>query len=412
MNPELSFEGVAAPAEQEARVAPVARQARIEDIDVIRGFALFGVLMMNLATAFRIPFFAGPPSMGTGIDHVVGRAEFLLLANKSMSLFSILFGAGLAIFLERASARDPHGAMWLLARRLLLLLAFGLAHIFLLWNGDILVSYALTGLLALLFIRLRPSVLLATSAACILLPSLGVAWPALLALSDTHVAGHYEEALRVYGTGSYLDIVRFRAHEVVHIVWRAYVYFWPHELKNMLVGIVIWRSGILRAPLEHLRTLRWTALVGIVLGSSFAIHRAIIAELYDTPAPPSVGRSLLFWTSLLLFSLGYGAGIILLLHSTRSRKWVAAVAPLGRMAFTNYLTQSIVFSTVFYGYGFGLVGKLGYAITALVGVGFYILQGIFSTIWLRHFRFGPFEWAWRSLTYGQLQPFRLRAVPA
>ncbi|WP_394849430.1 DUF418 domain-containing protein [Pendulispora brunnea] len=393
-------------AAMETGAEPIARQARIEDIDVIRGLALFGVLMMNLVTAFRVPFWNSSSPPGQGLDYVVHRLLVVLLANKAMTLFSILFGAGLAIFLERASAREAH-PMRLLCRRLFFLLAFGLAHLFLVWDGDILISYALFGMVALLFIRRSTTVILVAIAACLAIPSLEVLSPWVVSVMNPPASAPNDEALRIYQGISYLDIFHYRAHEAVTHIWRGYVTYWPHELKNMLIGILVWRSGILRAPLERLRLLRWTALVGIVAGSTFPIYRIVVFELYHPPpGPPAPGRLLAHWFTVTIFALGYGAGILLLLRRTRLGKWVAAAAPLGRMAFTNYLTQSLVFSTLFYGYGFGLIGKLGTAKTAAIGIVFYILQGIFSTIWLRHFRFGPFEWAWRSLTYGKWQPFR------
>jgi uncharacterized protein len=395
-----------AAARDEPSAAPVAKQGRIEDIDVIRGCALFGVLMMNLVIAFRVPFWRDRPEETKGVDHVVWALEGIFLSGKAMTLFSILFGAGLAIFFERASVRHPH-PMRLLARRLCFLLAFGLAHMFLLWDGDILISYALVGFLALFFLRARPAVIVAAVAVCLALPVLGQMVPAVSAAANGRPPGHYDAAFRAYSTGSYLEVLRFRAYEVVHVAVRGYVLFWPHELKNMLVGILIWRSGVLREPLAHLRLLRRAAVGGLIVGASFPIFMTVRFELYHPPpSPPPPWRLALFGATLLAFALGYGALLLVLLRRERWRAWLGALAPLGRMAFTNYLTQSIVFSTLFYGYGFGLLGKIGVAATSLLGVGFYALQAVASAFWLRRFSFGPFEWAWRCLTYGRLQPLR------
>ena len=372
-------------------------------MDVIRGVALFGVLMMNLAFAFRLPFWGiHPEEHDVRLDHVVMRVESILLSGKARTLFTILFGIGLAIFLERAKTKG-RSATGLLTRRLFFLLAFGLAHVFLVWNGDILVSYAVVGFIAMGFMHQRTAVLYATIAACLVYPALATLWPALMALANTKVPGHYEQAFLVYGSGTYLDVVRFRAYEFFHLVGRGHIIFWSSELANMLVGFLIWRSGVLRSPEDYRRPLRWVASSGIAIGFGYALYRAILSELHR-PSAPSAWQSFFSGTALLSFALGYGAGILLLLQRANWRRWLGAFAPLGRMAFTNYLTQSIVFSTVFYGYGFGLLGKVGYAGTAMMGIACYILQGIASTVWLRHFQFGPFEWAWRSLTYGTWQP--------
>jgi len=398
-------------ARREAHAAPIAKESRIDDMDIIRGMALFGVLTMNLALGFRVPFFGNPFSMPTGLlERVVFRLELILLSGKAMSLFSILFGAGLAIFLERARARGP-GALGLLARRLLFLTGFGLAHALLVWHGDILTSYSLTGLIALFFLQRRVSVVLIAAGGSLVWQALGPLWPAAAALAGREVPGHFQEAVRVYGTASYFDVVAFRAYEIFRLEMPGYIFLVPDELTKMLLGIAIWRSGILRLEVreKHLRALRWVGFAGILYGMGYSLYRWIYFEIYHPPrVPPGMlGRIFSnFQIMALACALGYGALLLLLLRRATWRKSLGIFAPLGRMAFTNYLTQSIVFSTLFYGYGFGLLGKFGYVAMALIGTAFYVLQGFVSTIWLRHFRFGPFEWAWRSLTYGQLQPMR------
>ncbi|WP_394849431.1 DUF418 domain-containing protein [Pendulispora brunnea] len=397
------------------RATPVTKASRIEDMDIIRGMALFGVLTMNLAMAFRVPFMGNPWEMPKELlERTVFRLELIVLAGRAMTLFSILFGIGLAIFLERASARGP-GAMWLLARRLLFLTAFGLVHVFLIWNGDILTSYSLAGLIALLFIRQPTWVVLLAAGGFFLWHVIGHFWPWALAVTDHNVPGHYEESLRVYGTSGYWDIVRFRAPEFLRMEMPGFLFLLPDELTKMLLGVAIWRSGILRLEVreKYRKTLRWTAVLGIVYGIAYPMYRWVHFEIYHSPrVPPGTWQKLLLnWHAMnIACALGYGAALLLLLRHTTWRRRLGIFAPLGRMAFTNYLTQSIVFTTLFYGYGFGLLGKFGLAFTALIGIAFYIFQGIVSAVWLRHFRFGPFEWVWRSLTYGQLQPLRRAAV--
>jgi len=412
---ELPMAANAVVADADTRAAPVAKASRIDDMDIIRGMALFGVLMMNLAEVFRVPYFGKGPRVELGLlERIVMRTQTTFLAGKAMTLFSILFGVGLAIFWERAHARGP-GATWLLARRLFFLALFGLAHAFFIWYGDILFLYALTGLVALLFLRVRTWVLLTVIGVCLVWTSVVSLWPAVwsFAIRDPG-PGHYDEAIRIYGTGTYLEIVRFRAHELLRFEPTSYIANVPDVLLKMLIGMTVWRTKILDVGIRemHLRKLRWIALTCITLGIGYLLYRWIYFEIYHPPpSSPNPWRRALFLGAVLLTAIGYGSGLLLLLRRAHWRRWLGVFAPLGRMAFTNYLTQSIVFSTVFYGYGLGLIGKLGYAPVALMGIAFYAFQGVVSTIWLRHFRFGPFEWAWRSLTYGRLQPMR-RALEA
>jgi len=399
------------PIAEERAGSPIDRRARIADIDVIRGVALFGVLMCNLAFCFRTPLMAhGGPRYDTGLDHWVANFEGVFLSDKAMTLFSTLFGAGLTIFYERASARGS-GAMGLLTRRLCFLMLFGFLHMFLLWNGDILVDYATAGLCALAFMKRRAWVLWVGIVFLTLFPLLGELLPALKdAVNGLDAAKHYEEAIPIYGHGSYLEIVRYRFHEAAVYMWRAYIFYWPGTMRNMLVGMLVWRSGLLRAPLAHARALKWTTLVGIVLGLAYPVTRTIYYEMTHRSLIPreSVWRHVLGETSAPLLALGYAAGVLLLLHGGSVwRRFFGALAPVGRMAFTNYLTQSIVFSTVFYGYGLGLVGQVGFTVPAIMGISFYSLQCVVSTFWLRRFGFGPFEWVWRCLTYGRWQAMRL-----
>ncbi|WP_394849429.1 DUF418 domain-containing protein [Pendulispora brunnea] len=392
---------------------PVAGRERIEDIDVIRGFALFGVLMMNLAFSLRVhhaaPWENHPPWLP---DHIVLRAESVLLANKAMTLFSTLFGVGLAIFLERASASRGDSAAWrLLVRRLLALLAFGVAHAILIWNGDILVPYAVTGLLALPLMRCRTSVLAALIGLGYVLPPLVLLWPPAGDFWNAADPVPFSETMRIYTGPSYLRIVQLRAHEMVWSWTHHYTVYLPRCLGNMLIGVLLWRSGIFRADLSERmrRMLRWVATGGIAIGAGYALYRVILFDVFHAPTPTRGTPLRLFLqvVTVMPFALGYGAILLLLLRG-RFRPWLLHLAPLGRMAFTNYLTESIFFTAVFYGYGLNLLGKVGYAAAALMGIIFFAAQGILSAIWLRHFRFGPFEWAWRTMTYGAWQPFRKR----
>ena len=391
-----------------SRAAPVNTTARIHDVDVLRGAALFGVLMMNLVDGFRVPYplrFPLPPDP-SWVNRAAQNVLAVLLQGKAMTMFSLLFGAGMCIFYERAEARGA-APVPLLARRLLVLLAFGLAHMFLLWNGDVLTSYAVSGLIALFLIRRRPALLLGLAVALLGGRALILwLWPTILPPSGGASAQHYRDALLIYGSGSYLDVVKFRAAEIWYFEFRFSFLEVPTEVSNFLIGAWIWRSGVLRHVERYRRPLLWVALIGIGVGAGYAIFRLTPSGVALLPEHPGEVARASSSAILRMFTLGYGAFFLLLLHRPGVRAALLRIAPLGQMAFTNYLSHSFLFSTLFYGYGFGLLTKLGTASATVLGVAVYIGQGILSTYWLRWFRFGPFEWAWRSLTYGKLQPMR------
>ncbi|WP_394844174.1 DUF418 domain-containing protein [Pendulispora brunnea] len=404
---------VASPEAQErdvdaSRAVPVDAASRIHDVDVLRGAALFGVLMMNLVDGFRVPYplrFPLPPDP-SWINRATQNVLAVVLQGKAMTMFSLLFGAGMCIFYERAQARGAAPTP-LLGRRLLVLLAFGLAHMMLLWNGDVLTSYAVSGLIALPLIRRRPAILLATAVALLAGRAFILwLWPTIVPPSGGASAEHYRDALAIYGSGSYLDVLKFRASEVWYFESRFSLLEVPTEVSNFLIGACIWRAGILRHVERYRRPLLWVALIGIVVGAGYAIFRLTPAGMAWTPRPQ--GEIFRAATSAILrvFTLGYGALLLLLLHRPMTRAALLRIAPLGQMAFTNYLSHSFLFTTLFYGYAFGLLTKLGVASASVLGVAVYIGQCILSTYWLRWFRFGPFEWVWRCLTYGKLQPMR------
>jgi uncharacterized protein len=354
---------------------------RIGAIDVVRGIALFGVLIVNLTTGFRVSIFqqflAGALS-GSGVDGLLARMVFAALELKAFALFSLLFGVGLAIQFEQLSARGrPY--YWLV-RRLLALLGFGLLHLLLVWNGDILTEYALVGLCALPFLRLRPAMLLAVAAAFLLLyvvPPWAIAWPAIATLQQ-----HVALADIVYSTGGYADIVRF-AYRELPLLLPLHLYVLPRTLALFLLGMFLWRVGIFREPARFRPALVIAAAGGI------------IAAL----AVPALGN-----LTPVLLATGYGAAILLLMEWSPARAVLRLFAPLGRMAFTNYLLQSLVCGVVFFGYGLGRFGHTAFAPAFALGVLIYAVQMVLSACWLARHRFGPMEWLWRSLMYGNLQP--------
>lgn len=362
---------------------PVSPAERIDAIDVLRGVALLGVVAINVVTEFRVSIFEqflSHKPTASPIDSVVEATLMLAVETKALALFSLLFGAGLAIQFERLAKSERRTL--LLVRRLAVLLAFGLLHLCLIWNGDILTEYALAGLIVLPFL-FGPRWLLAFAA----LASLGLYLamqafpPAGLFPSTAAITQHVADANRIYATGSFLDVLAFRPREIPLIV-PLHAFIFPRTIGLFLLGAFAWRTGILQSPPRRLLSI---AAPCIGLGAALILSGA---EALGT----------------VLLALGYGAAIIGIANLKSGKMLLGWAAPLGRMAFTNYLAQSLIFGWIFYGYGLGLFGRLGVASALAIGIAVYAGQVLFSAWWLRRCRYGPVEWLWRTLMYGVPQP--------
>jgi uncharacterized protein len=386
-------------------VAPVRPADRVDSIDVVRGLALFGVMAVNVLTEFHQSLFQQflpPVAESNELDRLTDLFAQYGLNMKAFSLFSFLFGIGLAIQYERLS---PHGsAMRWLVRRLAVLLAFGLIHFYLIWNGDILTEYAFAGFVVLPFLQ-APRWLLGVSACAFLLfyvvmpfTPLDIPWP-IQAWFRQHVA----EANFAYGHASFLASHRFSFHEVADII-PLHLSLFARTVGLFLLGALTWRAGLLKDPRGHRRALIILALVFITAGAllTYADGTNLAMRAFSMRA---LGR-IVERTAPATLALGYCAAIVCLVEFTPARAALRAFAPLGRMAFSNYIAQSLIFSVLFYGFGLGLYGRIGPAASLAVGTSVYVAQMLFSVWWLRRYRFGPLEWLWRTLMYGSRQPMR------
>ena len=356
---------------------PTPPAERYVHIDVLKGLALFGVLLVNVEHFYRIPLLetivGQNPETGWA-DRWVDLFVTHALAFKAITIFSFLFGAGIAKQVERI-ANPRH----FLARRFGWLFLLGVASLFLVSNGDILALYGICGTLLLPAIGLRWPALAVLGTVAMVLPefvSIPVSIP-----TGAAAGAHIAMAREVYGNGGIVSNFHFRWQELWSLIVPLQIAILPRTVGLMCWGMAAWRSGILREPQRHRSKL-------------------LAALVFSVAADP------LFVSVPVLLAVAYVSAFLLLQPGRAS--WMAGLAATGQMALTNYLLQSVILGFIFYGYGLGLFGRIGSVAGACIGLTLYLAQVQFSPIWLSRFRYGPFEWLWRSLAYGRRQVWLLR----
>jgi uncharacterized protein len=389
-----------------ARAEPLGPGERIDAIDALRGLALFGVLIINVVTEFRVSIFEQflvHPPIRAAFDATLHTVLMLLLSQKALSLFSLLFGLGLAIQFDRLG--DNPQRLKLLLRRLAVLLAIGLVHLCLIWNGDILTEYALAGFIVLPFLYGPRWIVAAAGAAVFALYLVMPFLPPLVAFpSQAWIAQHVAEATRAYAQGGFTEVLAFRLHEIPAIL-PLHVFIFPRTIALFLLGAFVWRTGVLRRLEAHTLLFAAAAVPLIIVGVALGALIEGLMPLNRSSLGPALFSIERFVPPVL--AIGYSATVLAIIAAGGWRLFAWA-GPLGRTAFTNYLLQSFIFGWIFYGYGLGLFGTLGIAAVFVLGVVVYAAQVVLSSWWLQRFRFGPVEWLWRTLMYGTVQPMRMR----
>ncbi len=391
--------------ETTSTMMPVRPTARIEIVDVLRGFALLGVLMMNMGS------FSGAPPLAqtTGLSRIAVLFITFFAQAKFYTMFSFLFGWGMSIQMERAAQRGSRFAP-LYARRLLVLLLIGLVHAVLIWSGDILTIYALLGFFLLLFRSSSPKVLLIAVIVCLLIPVLvsipGPGQAFRTAYAQATASWHIvdRDPADVFATGNYWEVTQHRWQST--ITGYSYAVYWAtHILAMFLLGLYVGRRRIFHDVSQHLPLFRKVMWVGLVVGG--ALNALFV---YATVSPDSIPGGYMQLATRgartvgsSLLCLAYVSIIVLLYQQQGWREKLTPLGGVGRMALTNYLTHSVVCTLIFYGYGLGLYGKFSPAITLILTLVIYQAQIRLSDWWLYKYRFGPAEWLWRSLTYGKFQ---------
>jgi uncharacterized protein len=402
------------------QAAPVAASDRIETLDVLRGFALLGILAMNIR-AMAAPFgaYMYPYALFdyTGQNRVAYIFTSVTFDLKMMGLFSMLFGAGVLLYSAKSTAtgKPPRG-LWF--RRMFWLLVIGLVHAYLIWDGDILVPYALCGILLTWWVRRLPAWALMAGAVGLLAVGAmlsighGVAWERMPEAQRAQEAEIWmptreqANAQLARMLGSYPEVVAHRAPFVfmTQTVYFLFFFFWRCG-GMMLLGMALYKWGFLDGR-RRARDYVLATAICIPAGLALAWYGTSALERVRFAMPQRTVLDLWNYTGAVLASIGYAAALILVVKRGAAARLRRALAAIGQMAFTNYLLQSVVASVVFLGWGFGLAGQFDYAEQLLIVGAIWAFQLAVSPVWLGRYRFGPAEWLWRSLTYWQVQPMR------
>lgn len=388
---------------------PVAPSERIEAIDILRGLTLFGILVVNFAS----PTMGNLIAQGTTADAIASTIVNGVFHGKSYPIFSFLFGVGMAIQLARGEAQGGD-ARSILLRRMGVLFLLGLVHTIFVWSGDVLRTYALFGLVVLMLRGLPDVVLVPLAGVLLVMPEFHSELADFLRLSplpESRVVGPLAEELYA---SSYAEMIQARLSDLARhtLYFRAYLSA-ADMLGLLLLGFYAGRKKVFLNLTQNLHIFRMIFWLGIVSGLAVLCWR-LVPEVRDMDLVQWILNVGVIWALIAacwepMISLWYVSIIIPVACSGRGNRLLRPFGFVGRMALTNYVAQTVTGAAVFY--GLGLHGKVGYTAGLLGALSLYSVQTLFSSWWLKKYRFGPLEWCWRSLTYLRLQPMRLTPSP-
>jgi len=392
-------------------MGPTDPNSRLGTVDAIRGFALFGVLLVNMYN-----FGADAPEWSGFVDGAFRTWMHSFFETKSWRLFSLLFGFGFSLQLAGAMSQKS-GSLWFYFRRLIILFIFGMVHA-LFFDGDILMEYAMLGLILIVFFKIPQRALLVLSFALLAVFPVGN----LIHEDSSDDFDAYQEdslplaELRVDHPylATPMDVFRENVYAIPPRIWSNL--HGPESslaiFSMFLLGLYVGKSRILHNVESHLPLIRTVLRWGVGIGAASALAEWSLSENYGyavfTESTASKGvrfiGDVLFAYGSTALALGYAACIVLLAQRPGWQAAVESLQNLGRMALTVYLLSTLMFTTLFYGWGFGQLFLLGPAATTFYAVLFFMALLVFTSWWLARFRFGPAEWLWRSLTYMEWQP--------
>ena len=402
--------------EQKRNGAPVDGNKRHIVLDSLRGFALLGICLANYPE-FSLYTFLEPESVqsmpSAGIDLITKYFIYIFIDGKFYTIFSILFGIGFSIILENNIKRGAN-AVKIFYRRMFYLLLIGFAHLMLIWSGDILMLYAIVGMMLPLFLKCKDRTIIIWALFFLTLPVIidfacqlsGLSMSAKLKEWEGLLADRYDISDKGYAiwlkeAKTYSDVLKFL---VMGSVERMSEFVDGNRYFKVaglfLIGFLIGRHKLYRSVADYRKQLLSCAYTGLVIGLPLS---GIYAWSAISEKPWGLGvHSLLYFSSVYITGFGYVALFCRLYIKTQSGILWKILAYPGRMALTNYISQSVLGIIIFYGIGFGMGADTGLFATEWIALFVFIFEIIASSLWLKSFRFGPLEWIWRCLTYKRI----------
>ena len=408
-------------------LTPVQTKEREIFMDVLRGFAILGIFIANLAgfSWYNESANATGSYLLPELDHKMSFLHHMFIEGKFYSIFSLLFGWGIALQIKRGVANGIN-PMPTIRRRLFFMLLLGAVHL-LIWPGDIVFFYALLAFILLPLRKFSNKTLLITGGILILSPILlywlKMTWPVLnypaelMVKTGIKVDGALmniqsdEQFMKIMKEGTWFDQLKMNISGFFfrynHLFFVSRV---PKVLGMFLIGYVIGRSDFFKNINQHKKLVYWVIggglAIGLVANYFLAYYMTNHMRDYFQLKIKGLYQTIAYALGVAPLALAYVGIFMFSFQTTRGKKILSVFAPVGKMAFSNYIMHSLIGNFVFLGAGLGYMGQVGPVYYTLFGIGIFIIQIILSTIWLKYFNYGPVEWLWRSATYKKWQPMR------
>ncbi len=404
---------------EQTGIAPIQAAERINEIDIVRGVALFGILIVNMSF-YKYPVYMEriPSQFPEGLERLSAMFIQLFFTGNFYAVFSFLFGLGFFIFMDRTMKKGLE-LKPLYRRRLTALLIFGLLHIVLFWSGDILFTYALTGFILLAFRNVsleaikkwilalfvfafffNTVVSFFKSAGKVLAPE------KYQVIMDEMISS----AIIMYTEGTFVELTIYRLVNEVPYVMVGVIFWIPQVLAFFLCGLYAGCKGIFNDIPAHVPMFKKIRTWGLLVGGVFLLFYALI-DYGILAVHPLLNVSLLSGINYLASIFIFPAYVSMIILGAQAGFWKKVLTPVGeagKMALTNYLSQTLICVIIFYGFGFGLYGRVSVSAGILITIAIFLVQVAWSNAWMRKFKYGPMEWFWRLLTYRKKQPFMIK----
>ncbi|MFE8700685.1 DUF418 domain-containing protein [Cytobacillus sp. FJAT-54145] len=397
--------------------SPVLGKDRIVTIDIIRGFALFGIFLVNMpafhSANFMVQMYSFEHEL-TGSDYWLDLLFTLFVDMKFFTIFSFLFGLGFYIFMSRAEQKGLK-INRLFSRRLVGLLLIGTLHFVLLWFGDILHTYALTGFLLLLFYKRKVKTMVIWGTILLVLTNVLLMGMPLLMPEETLIEmkesqnASYEEKIDeyvdVYETAGYVKWVSYRFTTEIIPIMKGTIPSMLPVLAMFLFGLAAGKAGIFKPNTKHLDFIQKVRTVSMIVSIPLVVTLALFKlEVVDIGIKSNTFVQLFTSLSGLTLCFFYISALTLLLRKAKWQKMLRPLGFVGQMALTNYLSQTIICMAIFV--GLRQFGEVSLTTGTVICLLIFASQILFSYFWLKNFQFGPFEWLWRTFTYGKIQSIK------